>query len=182
MRFRLFALILFFTSPAFAGAVEPGKEGPLADILPPNPGEHICFKRSYDEAHLKAHPKQTVKEIEFRLAYYRFDPEENYPQGQRNYYFDLLVKRKGEAKTASGGGECSVYEGRIFCGIDCDGGGIYLKKSADGINLDFGEMWGISMSSECGGGEEGGADLVPGEDDKEFRLTRIEACPAYEEW
>lgn len=181
MKLRHFTLILLLAAPAMAGTVEPGKEGPLAGIVPPSPGAHACFKRVYDEKHLAAHPKQSVREIEFRLAYHRFEADENYPQGQRNYYFDLLVRRKGEAGRASGGGECSPTDSGIFCGIDCDGGGIFLKQDRQGILLEFGDMWGIRMGSECGGGGEG-ADLVPGGDDRSFKLTRIEACPVYEEW
>ena len=184
MRSALFALIILMASPAMAGVVEPGKEGALAEILPPVPGEHICFRRDYDDKHMAAHPKQSVREIEFRLAYFAHEADETYPQGQRNYYFDLRVKRKGERHFASGLGECSINDGGIFCGIDCDGGGIFLKKGAEAasVNLDFGDMWGISMSSECGGGEASDTDLVPGEDDKSFKLTRIAECPAYEDW
>jgi hypothetical protein len=183
MRMR-FATLLFIALAAAAQAetVAPGEEGALKEILPPTPGEHICFARAYDAAHLKAHPKQTVSYIEFRLAYYRHDPDANFPEGQRDYYFDLRAKRKGSADMASTGGECNSREGTIFCGVDCDGGGVFLKKGDAGVTLSFGDMRGISMSSECGGGEEGGADLLPGQDDKEFKLTKIEACPGYESW
>ena len=183
MRTRI-AILLFLalTSSARAEAVAPGEEGALKDILLPTPGTHICFSRTYDAAHLKAHPKQTVSYIEFRLAYYRHDPDTGYPEGQRNYYFDLRAKRKGSNDMTSTGGECSSRDGAIFCGVDCDGGGVFLKKDADAINLSFGDMWGISMTSECGGGEGSGPDLLPGEDDKSFKLTKIDACPGYDDW
>jgi hypothetical protein len=179
-------LAVLAAAPAMGDTVEPGKEGPLADILAPEPGARVCFRRIYDAQHLKAHPKQTVAEIGFRLAYHRFEPDENYPEGQRNYYFHLEAKRHGEARPATGGGECSAYEGRIFCGVDCDGGGLYLKGGGGGssITLSFGDVWGIRMAGGCGGGEEGdgGADLLPGEDDKSFRLEKVDACPAYDDW
>ncbi len=183
MRLR-FATLLFtaLATLAQAGTVMPGEEGALKDILPPTPGGHICFARTYDAAHLKAHPQQTVSYIELRLAYYRHDPDTGYPDGQRNYYFDLRAKRKGSDDIASTGGECGLYEGGIDCGVDCDGGGVLLKGDANAVTLSFGDKWGISMTNECGGGEGSGPDLVPGADDKEFRLTKIDKCPAYDDW
>ncbi len=183
MRMR-FATLLFtaLATLAQAGTVPVGEEGALKDILPPTPGEHICFARTYDATHLKAHPKQTVSHIEFRLAYYRHDPDDGYPEGQRNYYFDLRAKRKGSDDMASTGGECNSNEGGIFCGVDCDGGGVLLKGDANAVTLSFGDKWGISMTNECGGGEGSGPDLLPGADDKEFKLTTIDKCPAYDDW
>jgi hypothetical protein len=179
-------LALVSTSPlAMAQAVEPGKEGELALILKPDPGNHVCFRRDYDEKHLAAHPKQTVASMELRLAYHRFEPDTGYPEGQRNYYFDLIVKRR-DGKKASGVGECSPREGgAIFCGIDCDGGGFYLKRRGGGksVLVDFQDMWGIRLAGECGGGEGEPTALEPGADDKSFRLDpSAAACPEYEQW
>jgi hypothetical protein len=183
MRMRFAPLLLIaLAATAQADTVAPGEEGALKEILPPTPGAHICYARAYDAAHLAAHPKQTVSYIEFRLAYHRHDPDDGYPQGQRNYYFDLRAKRTGSTVMASTGGECSVRGDAIFCGVDCDGGGIVLTKAADAVTLSFGDMWGISMTSECGGSEGSGPDLLPGEDDREFRLTKIESCPGYDAW
>jgi len=168
--------------PAAADTVDVGKEGRLARILEPEPGARICFRRVYDAKHLKAHPQQTVTEMEFRLAYHKFPADDFYPQGQRNYYFDLLVKRRGHASTASGGGECAPQGDRIFCGVECDGGGLYLEPTGNGIKLSFGGMWGIRLSEGCDGSDEGNTELTPGADDKAFRLTAIKDCPAYDEW
>ncbi|MFN0190804.1 MAG: hypothetical protein ACKVP5_02340 [Aestuariivirga sp.] len=187
MRSPALCLLLLITAPlaAVAQPVEPGKEGELALILKPEPGAHACFRREYDQEHLTAHPKQTVTAMELRLAYHRHDPDTNNPEGQRNYYFDLIVKRRGKDKTASGGGECTAYEDRISCGIDCDGGGFFLKRAKDGKSLvvDFGEKWGIRLTEGCGEDESDYTELKPGADDKSFRLDPSSAaCPAYEQW
>ena len=84
--------------PALADTVAPGAEGELTRFLPPEPGKRVCFSRVYDADHLARHPKQKVTEIEFRLAYHRFDPDEFFPEGQRNYYFEVLAKVRGNKK------------------------------------------------------------------------------------
>lgn len=167
---------------AFAQAVAPGAEGPLKDILPPQPGTHICFARHYEAKHLARHPKQKVTDIKFRLAYYRHDPDDTYPEGQRNYYFALLAKRRGETQLATAFGECSSHDGNIRCGVDCDGGGVTLEKSGEGVSLSFGDSWGISLTNECGSGDVAAPALEPGEDDKEFRLSVDKECPSYDNW
>ena len=176
-------ILLAFGASAFAQAIKPGEEGPLADILAPKPGTQICHSRHYDSAHMKAHPRQLVTDITFRLAYHRFDADENYPQGQRNYYFQLLAKKKGNTRTLTASGECFVHENRIFCGVECDGGGLYMKKDgAKSLVLSFGDMWGIRMSDGCGEAEESTVMLEPGADDRAFRLEPDRICPAYEQW
>jgi hypothetical protein len=187
MRALAFSAVLVITAALGVAAqpVEPGKEGELASILKPEPGAHACFRRAYDSQHLAAHPKQTVTAMELRLAYHRFEPDTTYPQGQRNYYFDLIVKRRGKEKTASGGGECSSGVDGIFCGVECDGGGFFLKRAKDGKSLvvDFGDMWGIRLTEGCGEDESDYTELKPGADDKSFRLNPSSAnCPAYDAW
>lgn len=78
-RFSRYAFVVGFAYAALpvsamAQPVDPGTEGELANILPPEVGRRVCYARSYDAEHLKAHPKQKVTEIRFRLAYYRHDP------------------------------------------------------------------------------------------------------------
>jgi hypothetical protein len=187
MRLHALPLLLLVAASLQAAAepVEPGKEGELALILKPKPGAHACFRREYDNKHLAVHPKQTVTAMELRLAYHRHEPDTHYPQGQRNYYFDLIVKRRGKEKTASGGGECTSGADGIFCGVECDGGGFTLKRAKDGNSLvvDFGEMWGIRLTEGCGEDESDYTELKPGADDKSFRLDPSAAnCPAYEAW
>jgi hypothetical protein len=182
-RFALTMLLLALCPVAApADTVAVGKEGRLLQVLKAEPGARACFRRVYDAKHLKAHPKQTVTEMEFRLAYHKFPADEFYPQGQRNYYFDLLVKRRGHAETASGGGECAPQGDKIFCGVECDGGGLNLEPVNGGVRLSFGDMWGIRLSEGCDETDEGNAELTPGADDKTFLLTPIADCPAYEKW
>ena len=103
----LILLAPLLTDSAFAQPVPPGQEGELGKLLAPVHGRKICFARTYDAAHLKRHPKQTVTALLFRLEYHRHDPDPpNYPQGQRNYYFRMAAKVKGQHKTLHASGEC----------------------------------------------------------------------------
>lgn len=119
-------LSLFSGDDVAAQAIEPGKEGELASFAPPQAGARACFRRAYDRAHLKAHPKQAVTEMRFRIAYYIHEPDEFAPKGQRNYYFEVLAKLREQPKPLSAMGECRpTGDGKaIFCGVDCDGGGV----------------------------------------------------------
>ena len=177
---------IFGATLAFSDTVAPGEEGELLKFLPPQPGKHICFARVYTADHLVQHPKQKVSEIEFRLAYYRFEPDEYFPQGQRNYYFEVLARLRGQNKLLKSFGECSSAGDRISCGVDCDGGGVVVERTAkpNHILLSLDEYGYLRMTGGCGGDEEGeGVNLEPGEDDHKFLLTeKSEPCPAYDDW
>lgn len=171
-----------------AQPVEPGQEGELAKLVEPKDGARACFSRVYDAKHLQAHPDQRVTQIDFRLAYYIFEPNENYPQGQRNYYFHLLaeLRDRKSARPLSSMGECTpTADGRgIWCGVDCDGGGIMIeRRDGDKLLVDLEATGRIRMTEGCGEDEEG-IDLLPGKDDKTFLLSKTaEAqCPVYEDW
>ncbi|MBB6465462.1 hypothetical protein [Aminobacter carboxidus] len=181
--------VLLVCADARAQAIEPGKEGELANLIPPEAGARACFGRVYDEAHLKTHPRQQVTEMQFRLAYYIHDPDAFFPKGQRNYYFEVLARLRGhkQPKPFSAMGECGLRDDgkSIFCGVDCDGGGVMVKRNGDGkIMLDLEALGRLRMTSDCGEGEEGGIELSSGADDKRFLLSKLPAseCPAYDDW
>lgn len=172
---------------AHAQPVPPGEEGELLRFVPPTPGEHACFRRVYDAGHLAAHPDQTVTDMEFRIAYFRREPDSFYPAGQRNYHFELLARRKDVTKQLTARGEClSRPDGKgIGCGVDCDGGGVSVSKRDDGsVVVDLGENGRIRMTSGCGEEETDSVDLTPGKDDRAFRLEPVPAaqCPEYDRW
>ncbi|MDH4987555.1 hypothetical protein QEZ47_18940 [Aminobacter anthyllidis] len=173
---------------ARAQAIEPGREGELANFIPPAAGARACFGRVYDAAHLKAHPQQRVTEMQFRLAYYIHDPDEFSPKGQRNYYFEVLARLRGhkQPKPLTAMGECRPTEDgkAIFCGVDCDGGGVMVKRSGDGkIMVDLEALGRLRMTVDCGEDEDG-IEVTSGADDKRFLLSKLPdaECPAYDDW
>jgi hypothetical protein len=175
-----FCLCILLTGIAGAKTVTPGEEGELAKFLPPEPGRRICYARTYSAEHLKKHPQQTVTEVAFRLAYFRHEPDDFFPKGQRNYYFAMLAKQRGSDRTLTAMGECGPNGNRIGCGVECDGGGVSVARRPDDrilISLDR-----IRMSAGCDG--EDAVDLEGGADDREFLLARVPdaECPAYDDW
>lgn len=206
MKIRLAALFLTLSAFPAAATVEPGKEGILAEFVKPVPGERICFARRYDAAHLAKHPKQTVTAIEFRLSYFKHEPDADNKAGQRNYYYHLAVRfRDRPDKAFTAGGDCYPGKGSISCTVECDGGGVRVRwqKRPESILIDYGGGYGIRLSA-CGGDEDlidknmteeeraraeeeyerNRAVLQPGQDDKLFLLTRVKdsECPDYEKW
>lgn len=181
-------LIAVICTPATGQEIKPGEEGALGLLLAPEQGAHACWRRIYSKDHLARHPAQTVADIEFRLTYQTFGPDGDFPEPLHSYFFQLLAKRRGAEKHLQAIGNCMIrQDGRVFCGVECDGGGVYVrpKEDAGRILVSFDEMWGIALS-ECGEETEepDAVPLEPGMDDKSFLLGRLDdaSCPAYEDW
>jgi hypothetical protein len=172
----LIMLVLLLTDPAVAQPVPPGQEGELGKLLAPVHGRKICFARTYDAAHLKKHPKQKVTALLFRLEYHRHDPDPpHYPQGQRNYYFRMAAKLKGQPKTLYAAGECVPGGKSIGCGVECDGGGVAVERDAKGEAIIIRLEDRIRMTLGCDGDDEASTvDLTGGADDKVFRLAKAD--------
>jgi hypothetical protein len=166
-------LIPLSATPGAAQTIPPGQEGALGKLLAPVHDRRICFARTYDAAHLNKHPKQKVTGLLFQIRYHRHDPEKEYPEGQRNYYFDMAAKVKGQTNTLYASGECAVRGDRIRCGVDCDGGGVDLQHDprSGALTVSFEDRHAyLRMTAGCG--EDKSVDLKPGADDKLFRLNR----------
>ena len=162
---------------AHAQPVPVGKEGALAGIVPPVAGRKACFVREYDRKHLSEHPHQRVQRIVFQLEYYRHPPEKDAPQGQRNYYFSMAAKVRGESEALHASGECVPGENGASCGVECDGGGVGLRHDprTGAILIDLTRYGRIRMTRGCGD-EENAAEIEPGRDDKLFRLEKADAA------
>lgn len=176
-------------APGLAQAIEPGAEGKLAALVKPRAGARACWARTYDRKHLDAHPHQKVTEMRFRLAYHVFPPDRYFPKGQRNYYFELQARLRGHSggKPLEASGECSPTEdGKgIWCGVECDGGGVMISRRDGGkLLVDLQSTGRIRMTEGCDESDEDGIDLEPGRDDRAFLLSPVEAaeCPPYEKW
>lgn len=170
-RLRLSGLALVLTTaPVAAQPVEPGREGELAHIVTPVPGARACFTRTYDAHHLQRHPRQRFTALLMELRYHRHDPSRDEPRGQRNYYFSLLARVKGEPRRLLASGECVPQGPNISCGLDCDGGGFGLSRGRNGaVLLDMTTFGRLRMTRGCSD-EENAVVLTPGADDKRFRL------------
>ncbi|HKY87649.1 MAG TPA: hypothetical protein VJL90_12875 [Pseudorhodoplanes sp.] len=169
------AVVLFSLS---AAAQELKKESPLPSHLPLK--TEACFGRVYDAAHLAAHPKQRVTSFHI-VRQFKDDPnlevdptpeqeiKEN--DGEHGYVIvTAYVRFRDKAGVYSNGLTCRRSEGKVFCGIDCDGGSFNLKPSGQSLLL---ENNGFVVVGGCGASEdeqENEEYVRPGADDKTFRL------------
>jgi len=135
-------------------------------------GGKPCYARSYDDAHLKSHPRQTVRRIEV-----------DFDQGQRddggkntaaNFQGGIGVMLKRSSDWYTQEIHCKTGATRFDCYLEGDGGLIRLIPSGTGLRLEV----------ESGGGGtdhlviEGAKDFAefggPGSDDRVFLLPRAD--------
>jgi hypothetical protein len=53
---------------------QPGSAA-LTALLAPEAGNKACYSRRYDDAHLKAHPRQRITAMTFLLGVQAYDPK-----------------------------------------------------------------------------------------------------------
>ncbi len=164
--------------------LQPGFDKRLLELAPAQDKAESCFLRRYDGAHLKDHPKQKVEAIGLCVNVERIAPEEKNEPVRYRYNFDFAVKLKSHAKPAKTGGECGfayippdeqrrISSKPIWCGVDCDGGGVRVEPRKGGAEL-LVRLERIRVSSECGGAddERSSFDVTGGADDKVFLVPR----------
>jgi hypothetical protein len=157
----------------------------LKELLAPKHGNETCFARTYDDAHMRAHPKQKVRQMSLLVKVEHIKEDNLY-----RYNFTLRVAMKGRGKMLQTSGECGWAYGdkppqgpMIRCSVECDGGGIDIEQQRGTDNLlvhltDTDEKGrpgrpGRIRMAVCGDDdEENGVDLVSGADDRTFRLSK----------
>jgi hypothetical protein len=128
-----------------------------------------CYLRVYDDAHLKAHPKQTVRRI-----FIDFDVDARSDETRKNGADDFeagigfMLKRSpewyGQALA------CKTAGAHFECYLEADGGTLTLTPRGDALRLTVtgGAGSDIHAEGEKDFGEFGG----PGTDDRVFLLRR----------
>lgn len=188
----LLAVLLTLTAIAPVAAESEKKDSPLPAHLPLR--TEACFGRVYDAKHLASRPKQQVTAFHLSREF-KPDPfSENEPateeetKGYDGQYGHVNVTayirfrdRKGVyANTLNCG---KTGDGKVVCGVDCDGGSFNLRPAGDALLL---ENNGFVVVGGCGASEderENEAYVSPATDDKLFRLERkpFAACTAERE-
>lgn len=82
-----------------------------------------CFGRTYDDAHLAAHPGQQVRDIRVRQS--------AAPHGQWSQY-ELRVRFRDDPRSFRVQPGCSQSAGGIQCIVECDGGVMWPVHTSDG--------------------------------------------------
>jgi hypothetical protein len=160
----------------------------LKALLTPKHGNEICFARSYDDAHMRAHPKQKVRRMSLLVKVEHIKEDNLY-----RYNFTMRVAMTGGGKMLQTSGECGwAYadkptEGAIIrCSVECDGGGVDIeqRRGTDHLLVHLtdtdekgrpGQPGRIRMAVCGDDDEENSVDLVSGADDKTFRLSKAPA-------
>ncbi|WP_232631761.1 hypothetical protein [Methylobacterium sp. Leaf118] len=164
--------VFLAAAPAAAQPVPEGRASPLSALVAPVHGRKACFARRYDAAHRQRHPRQLVTAMSLTLRYHRHPPDRHHPHGQRNTYFTLTAVLGAGRGRLTASGECMAPGSEIACTQDCDGGGFGLTRAPDGtLLLDLTRYGRLRMTRGCGGEETGGVELMPGADDRIFRLV-----------
>lgn len=88
-----------------------------------------CYARTYDEAHLKAHPKQTVKAVELEME--RTNPDGTVNTAQ-NFELGFGVQVTRSSEWYVGLAICKDSGGAIDCFLEGDGGRFQLTADKDG--------------------------------------------------
>ena len=102
-----------------------------------------CYGRSYDDAHLKAHPEQTVQRLEIDMTKANADGKLNTAE-RFELGFAILLKTSSEwygqnaiCKTSASAMECYLEgDGGLFKLMPADGGGLRLETGDYGIAIE----------------------------------------------
>jgi hypothetical protein len=111
---------------ALVGAAWPARAAGIAETY--FAGGRGCYIRSYDAAHLKAHPRQTV--ARFRLSQ-DGKPPETPAAGQ--FGLDLALKIAGDSDDYGGLAICTPAGDGASCYVEGDQGEFTLAPRGDGL-------------------------------------------------
>ena len=132
-------------------------------------GGRPCYLRVYDAAHLKSHPRQTVRRI-----FIDFDvnvrSDETRKNGPDNFEAGIgfMLKRSSEwyGQTLS----CKTAGDRFECFLEADGGTLTLTPRGDTLRLDV--AGGPDSDIHAEGEKDFGSFGGRGSDDRVFILPR----------
>ena len=156
----------------------------LIPLLAPQKGNKACYVRSYDNAHLRTHPRQRITAMKFLLGVEEYDPRPPNAKGLNDlvyYTFSMSVTRRGDRRLLRTSGDCFGGD-TISCVVDCDGGKVTLDKMppANTLIVRLSDD-GVRKFHDCD--DEQGVLVKASADDKVLRLDKAanEACRTLEE-
>ncbi len=104
--------VLALASAGASAAPETPAFAALRTFLPAQPGNKACYVRSYDAAHLRAHPHQHITAMKFLLEVQAYPEATNAEQPQDRFYyvFAMSVARRGEEGLLRTAGDCMTVD------------------------------------------------------------------------
>lgn len=187
------AILLLTIAASAAQAQPPAPEGFARKVfsggITANDKSYACFVRHYDAAHLARHPQQKVTAMKLLVTGEGkpADDEEMKEKGPlTDYSFRLGLRFRDRGGAFDSSGACGHPRAaeetpnklQLFCGVDCDGGGISIEMANNDkstlIRLERVRIWQNSKP------DDESVDLSGGADDRVFRLDRakLEECRA----
>jgi hypothetical protein len=130
MRGGILATIAVFATALLAR--EATAASPLDDLIEPQLGASACFTRAYDEAHLKANPKQRMT---FIAAWLQYEKLEGAAGMALNFSF--AIRRRGEVEALFSQGGCEwakqanrdTSNNRLIAAFKKDEGGVCMQSA-----------------------------------------------------
>jgi hypothetical protein len=144
----------------------------MEKLLPSVEGSKLCYSRIYDAEHLRANPRQTVSALALQLTYGKHPASEGEANAPAGHYFKLVAKLRKNAKVLAANGECTVRKDQVWCGAECDGGGIYLDISGDVSTIMMKLDDRLRMSELCE--QRSAPELTPATRGERFKLHKAD--------
>lgn len=134
-------------------------------------GGKPCYARTYDDAHLKTHPKQQVRRIAIDFdVNERSDPATKNSAADFQAGLSFMLKRStewyGQALA------CKTAGDRIACDLEADGGTFVLVPRGEALRLEV--TGGKDSDIHAEGEKDFGSFGAPGSDDRVFILPRAD--------
>jgi hypothetical protein len=135
------AIMLAVMLGASGGALAESNDNPLSRAVPHREGASACYNRTYDAAHLKAHPRQMTQSVMLSLRY-----------EQRYHTVRIALLQKGRSAPLYVVGGCGwsdkanlgvddkplVKEFKAISGLDCHAyAGINSDQEGGDFPIDF---------------------------------------------
>jgi hypothetical protein len=160
------ALILIVILPALPALAA---DDPYSRMFSGVDGGRPCYLRVYDDAHLKRHPKQTVRRI-----FIDFDvnvrSDETRKNGADNFEAGIGFMLKRSPEWYGQALSCKTTDNRVDCYLEADGGRLTLTPRGKDLQLEVGGGPDGEINAE--GEKDFGSFGGRGSDDRIFILRR----------
>jgi len=125
------SLIAFGLSGTLLRAESNSAKSALHQFLSPTEGSALCYSQAYDAEQLKGQTEPKMTELSFHVVYGKHPDSKDQSDEYRTYWFRLAARPAGATDTLRVAGECNERTSRIWCGVECDGGGFIVHPNSD---------------------------------------------------
>lgn len=142
---------------ARAQSTDPASFDRLRAFLHQTENSRLCYSLVARQQNLPENSATTVTNLLFQLEYGKHPSSTDSADTLRAYYFNISARLKGVSELIQGSGECSDRQGRVWCGVECDGGSFFLEFNPDmsTVAMSFGARDpNLRMSQGCDEGFE----------------------------